>query len=118
MFYDPFPIIYTTDMARARRFYRDQLGFVETLHDPGDQEPRYVILKLGNHAIALSVPIPPDDGRPFELCVSTANTDAAVQRLREQGVPVVVEPEDKPWKERSAHVADPDGNLVQIVAAL
>ena len=40
--------------------------------------------------------------------------DAAVDRLRAGGVPVIQEPADQPWGERMAIVTDPDGNRVFI----
>jgi lactoylglutathione lyase len=46
------------------------------------------------------------------LVVSTASTAATLAGLRAAGVPVVGEPEDKPWGERVARVRNPDGRLV------
>jgi predicted enzyme related to lactoylglutathione lyase len=43
------------------------------------------------------------------------DVDAAVAKLRERGVKIADEPEDKPYG-RDAAFLDPDGNLIAIVA--
>jgi lactoylglutathione lyase len=43
--------------------------------------------------------------------------DAAIERLRADGVPVLREPVDLPWGERIGYVADPDDNPVAIASA-
>ena len=121
-----FPIIYTSDLRRALRFYRDGLGFAETFRFPSDGDPEFVSLRLdGSGGIALSgpgtslhgLPVTPG-GRGFELCVYTDDVDGAVGDLRSRGHEVLLEPIDQPWGERVAYVADPDGNPVLICAVI
>ncbi len=64
-------------------------------------------LKSGGSLAIAQVPDPVVGG--FQLCVYTDNVDAAVASLRDSGVTVLQEPEDQPWNERMAYVADPDG---------
>ena len=121
-----FPIIYTSDLRRAVRFYRDALGFAETFRFPADGDPEFVSLRLdGSGGIALSGPgtslhgLPVTPGaRGFELCVYTDDVDEAVGDLRSRGHEVLLEPTDQPWGERVAYVADPDGNPVLICAVI
>jgi len=40
------------------------------------------------------------------------NMDKVVNHLKEKGVTIVSEPEDKPWLWREAHLKDPDGNNI------
>jgi hypothetical protein len=41
--------------------------------------------------------------------------DATVKKLRERGAQFVTEPKDQPnWGIRTAHLRDPDGNLIEI----
>ncbi|MFN2614454.1 MAG: VOC family protein [Actinomycetota bacterium] len=41
--------------------------------------------------------------------------DAEARRLRGLGVPLLAEPTDRPqWGERTVHVRDPDGNIVEL----
>ena len=56
------------------------------------------------------------DGPRFELWVYVDDVDETVQRLRGAGVPVLADPEDMPWGERMAYVADPDGNPVALAS--
>jgi lactoylglutathione lyase len=119
-----FPILYSDDLPRAIAFYRDLLGFSETFRFPDEGEPEFVALELGNAQVAIGratdplhgKPLRPVSGHRFELCVYTDDVDAAVARLREAGVAVLVEPADQPWQERLAYVEDPDGTPVMITA--
>ena len=120
---DPFPIVYTRDLGDAMRFYRDALGFQPGYRWPVEGAPDFVVLRLGTFALGLAVESAPREllGRPvgneirFELCAYTDDVDATVAELRAGGVDVIREPEDMPWGERMAYVADPDGNPVQLV---
>ncbi len=46
------------------------------------------------------------------------DVDAIVDRLRAEGVEVLVEPADQPWGERLAYVQDPEGNAVMLTAPI
>ncbi len=47
---------------------------------------------------------PPPDVRAISLWVYADDCDAAIDRLRQAGVPIVEEPADQPWGERVARV--------------
>jgi lactoylglutathione lyase len=120
MFTSAFPIISTPDLGRALEFYRELLGGVVVYQFPSDGPPAYVSLRIGTSEIGLGedpgVAGGPAGGR-FALWVYASDCDAAVASLRAAGVVIVAEPQDQPWGERVARVADPDGNLVIIGAA-
>jgi lactoylglutathione lyase len=42
------------------------------------------------------------------------DVDTEHERLRGEGVRVLAPPTDRPWGERTLHVADPDGNVVEL----
>jgi lactoylglutathione lyase len=44
--------------------------------------------------------------------------DAAVERLAASGATVLVPPADRPWNERMAYVADPEGRPIHLFAPL
>jgi predicted enzyme related to lactoylglutathione lyase len=47
------------------------------------------------------------------------NIDAEVRRLKELGVKLITQPTDRPdYGIRSAHLRDPDGNLIEIYSQL
>lgn len=76
---------------------------IETIRgfDPGYRLPS------GGHKIALAF----DKGDPEAV-------DAAVAELRAAGYPPHVEPWDAHWGQRYATVLDPDGNSIDLYAAL
>lgn len=129
-YFNTFPIIYTSDLAKALGFYRDLLGFTQTFQFPADGTPAFVALELaGGGSLALAEAkegqpgahgrtLRPGDRGSFELCVYTDDVDQSLARLRDEGVPVLVEPMDQPWNERMAYVADPDGHPIMVCARL
>jgi lactoylglutathione lyase len=42
------------------------------------------------------------------------DVDAEHDRLRTAGVRVLAPPADRPWGERTLHLSDPDGNVVEL----
>ena len=55
----------------------------------------------------------------FELAVnvgSKENVDAEFARMTAGGARAVYGPRDEPWKMRSAMVADPEGNIIEIAS--
>jgi lactoylglutathione lyase len=118
MFQQVFPILSTGDLPRALGFYRDLLGCTVTYRFPADGEPAYVGLRLGPSELGIGADAAatgPANHR-FALWVYAEDCDAAVERLRRHGVAVLAEPADQPWGERTAEVADPDGNRILIAS--
>lgn len=117
MFTELFPIVSTTDMSRALRFYRDALGGTVSYEYPGpDGAPVYVGIDIGSSHVGLGLEA--DDagasrGR-ISLWIYADDCDAAVERLRANDAEIVEEPRDQPWGERIARVLDPDGNMLVI----
>jgi lactoylglutathione lyase len=56
------------------------------------------------------------NGPRFEMYLYVADLDGLVARLRGVGVRVLRDPEDMPWGERIATVADTEGNPVALCA--
>ncbi|WBB70344.1 VOC family protein [Micromonospora sp. WMMD812] len=111
-----FPILTTTDLPAALRFYRDLLGGTVTYRYPETGAPVYVSLRLGSGHLGVGQ----EDGSAhrvndrISLWVYVADCAAAVERLRAADVPVLAEPATQPWGERMAEVLDPDGNRVMV----
>jgi lactoylglutathione lyase len=119
MFTSAFPILSTRDLARALGFYRDLLDARVSYQFPPDGEPGYVGLDIGSAHLGIGLADDAPDGRGgqrFTLWVYADDCDAAVDRLRAAGAPIIEEPADQPWGERIARVLDPDGNEVIIGA--
>ena len=114
-----------TDFPGCFRFYRDVLGF-EVLW--GEEGGRYADFKAGDAIVALydrrlMAEAVGTTGLPFEaeaqdrilLTFAVEDVDAVREQLKVRGVRFVTEPQDRPdWGIRTAHLRDPDGNLIEI----
>ena len=99
------------DLAAARRWYVDMLGFQETYFD---EDGRWSKLERDSTEIALA------EGEPEEGAVAHVDVDdvkAEGDRLREAGVTVGVVLELH-GHIRLLDVFDPDGNRLQLAQAL
>lgn len=124
MFENGFVNLYTRDMSRSLRFYKDSLGLTETFRVPQVQ-PDHVELTLEGISVALSTVeaakthqgVDASPGAPAMcLVIWTRDLDRAYAHLVESGAPVVVEPHDAGNGNRNALLRDPDGNLIELVA--
>ncbi|HET9017653.1 MAG TPA: VOC family protein [Thermomicrobiaceae bacterium] len=116
--------IYTHDVMRLVRFY-EGLGFRETFRTPDTGTPAHVEVRLDGFIIGVASVesaaavhgLSPDlGGRPVEFVLWTDDTDAVYARLTGAGAPALSPPHDfLDGRLRSAWVADPDGNPVQLV---
>ncbi len=95
------------DLDEARSFYRDKLGFTETLFDADDG---WAKLERGGMEIALTT------GEPQQSGVAHVDVDdvkAEAERLRKDGVDVGVVLELH-GEMRLLEVVDPDGNRLEL----
>jgi lactoylglutathione lyase len=119
-----FPVIYSRDVERASAFYAGRLGFEEQMRLPPDGPAAYVGLRRGDSELAIvdsgwsrdQFGLTMGEGPRFELFVYVDGPDEAVAAMRDEGVKVLKDPQDMPWGERVAWVADPDGNPVALAA--
>lgn len=110
-----------TDLARARRFYRDVLGLAE-LPRPAFSFPG-AWFAAGSRAVHLIVAERPRalrgttdiDSRDGHVALRIGDFDAMVEHLRRHGVPFVEKRENAtPWMQ--LHLTDPDGNGIELNA--
>src|SRR5258708_186781 len=115
-------VVFVRDLARCTTFYRDTLKLPYTGSDANSStfllQERYLILLsvsgaadlLGSEANALSI-----DGAPrVVLAAGVEDVDAAYKELKAEGVTFLRPPTDQTWGLRTAHFADPEGNLWEI----
>ena len=116
-------VVYATNVERAAQFW-ELLGFRRHFQLPPDGDPGYVGLHgdisgaeiavtssdWANDRYGLSL----GDGPRFEMYLYVPDLDELVGQLAGAGVPIMREPEDMPWGERIATVADPDGNPISL----
>lgn len=123
-FRSPMINLYSRDLARAMSFYAD-LGFVETFRTPASGPPAHVELQLDGFKLGIATVEaaakehglrPSGEGRWIEIVLWTEDTDAAVKALTAKGAPLVSAAHDfLDGRLRSAWIADPDGNPIQLV---
>ena len=116
--------LYSRDLPRALAFY-EALGFVETFRTPKTGAPAHVELALDGFKLGVATfdaaaadhgLDPQADGRGVEIVLWTDDVDAAAVALGAAGAPIVSPPHDfLDGRLRSAWVADPDGNPIQLV---
>lgn len=118
-----FPVVYAADVERAAQFW-ELLGFRRHFQLPAESDPGYVGLRSDASAAELAVTsiqwsfdrygLSMGDGPRFEMYVYVDELDATVKQLADADVPILQEPEDMPWGERIATVADTEGNPVAL----
>jgi catechol 2,3-dioxygenase-like lactoylglutathione lyase family enzyme len=112
------------DLVRAAAFYSG-LGFVESFRTPASGEPVHIELTKDGFTLGIAAIEaarrehglrPAGEGRWIEIVLWTDNTDAAVHALIAKGAPLLSPAHDfLDGKLRSAWIADPDGNPIQLV---
>jgi lactoylglutathione lyase len=117
-FRETFPILEVSDVPRSLRFYTELLGFRETFSFDGDDgQPVFASLELEDGTkLAIGGPKDQVESASVAIWLYTDDVDAAVAELQRAGAEVIAEPADRPWGERVASVADPDGYTVHIGA--
>lgn len=115
-------VLVVSDVERSVRFWRDVVG-AEFQHLSGD----YAQFRLGQVRLGLfgaeamsatlgrPVAVPPPGSAGFELGFLTDDVDGAYATMVEAGAEAVTAPADRPWGQRTAYVADPDGYLIELV---
>ncbi len=115
-------VVFVQDLARCTTFYRDTLKLPYTGSDTNSStfllRERYLILLSVSGAADLLGSEPNEfkiDGAPrVVLAAGVEDVDAAYEALKAEGVTFLRPPTDQPWGLRTAHFADPEGNLWEI----
>ena len=110
------PIIVTADLDRLLAFYTGLLGAQEVMRFPEDGPTFYVGLTLGDSELGVSADTSVMPGSPGRMLLSieVADVDALLPRVEPLGGAVQGPANDMPWGQRVAHIADPDGNVVNL----
>ncbi|HSI80028.1 MAG TPA: VOC family protein [Solirubrobacterales bacterium] len=116
-----YAILFVSDLDRSIAFYRDLIRLPFRFRADQYAEfstrgakfalfPRSALPELINREA-------PEGRAPWpqgEVAFVCEDVDAEHARLAAAGVEVLAPPTDRPWGERTLHVADPDGNVVEL----
>lgn len=111
--------------AESFRFYRDVMGFAAIWGEESNVYAEFNVGPATRLAIAARQVIgevpgaasaqAPAGADRFMLVFEVPDVDAQVAELKGRGVQLVAEPVDRPaWGVRTAHLRDPEGNLIEI----
>jgi lactoylglutathione lyase len=119
--------IFVDDIHLMVDFYRNAIGvdidwngegpYAEFKHD-GIRFSMYVRKELPR-LLGTQPEFPKKLNGTFELAINVGkpeNVDMKFQEIIAKGGKAIYEPRDEPWKMRSAMIADPEGNLIEIAS--
>jgi len=116
-----YAILFVSDLERSIAFYRDVIGLPFRFSNESYAEFETAGAKFSLYArehlpelIGHEAPAGPAPWPQAEVAFFVEDPDAECERLREAGVTVLAPPTDRPWGERTLHVADPDGNVIEL----
>ena len=115
-------VIFVQDLDRCTAFYRDTFKLPYAGSDASSStfqlQERYLILLSISGAADLLDSDPTEfkiDGSPrVVLAAGVEDVNAAYETLKAEGVTFLQHPTDRPWGLRTAHFADPEGNIWEI----
>jgi lactoylglutathione lyase len=116
-----YAIVFVSDLERSIRFYRDVIGvpfrFASENYAEFATEGSKFGLYARSHLPELIGREAPSGEAPWpqgEIAFFVDDPDSEHERLTRAGVKVLAPPTDRPWGERTLHVADPDGNVIEL----
>ena len=116
-----YAIFFVSDLGRSIAFYRDTLRLPfrfanESYAEFATEGAKFSLFArsglpglIGSEAPSGEIPWPQG-----EVAFFCDDVDAEHERLLSAGVRILAAPADQPWGERTLHVADPDGNVVEL----
>jgi catechol 2,3-dioxygenase-like lactoylglutathione lyase family enzyme len=109
------PILPADDLAVAKKFYVDGLGFAVEFEASDDGHAGLMGLRRGTIALTIDCPM---DGHGRHACVSldVADVDAYYSEWRPRVI-VLRPPRNEPWGARTFDLRDPSGNTIFVTGA-
>ena len=119
-----YAILFVSDLDRAIGFYRDVIGVplrfrADAYAEFAAEGAKFALFPRSELPALIGRHAPPDPASwpQGDVAFFVEDVDAEHARLQDAGVPVLAPPTDRPWGERTLHVADPDGNVVELTQA-
>jgi lactoylglutathione lyase len=116
-----YAILFVSDLERSVAFYRDVVGLPfrfasESYAEFATEGAKFSLFARSRLPELIGREAPPGEALwpQGEVAFFVDDVDAEHERLARAGVRVLAPPTDRPWGERTLHVADPDGNVVEL----
>lgn len=116
-----YAILFVSDLERSIAFYRDVLRLPfrfanESYAEFATGGAKFALYARSHLPELIGVEAPPGAVAfpPGEVAFLCEDVDGEHERLARLGVRVLAPPTDRPWGERTLHVADPDGYVVEL----
>ncbi|MBI3205356.1 MAG: VOC family protein [Myxococcales bacterium] len=118
-------ILAVSDLERAKRFYAEAFGWPRTVEVPvyvehelpgGMRLGLYERVAFGSNTGQVPARIADGALAPTELYFYADDVPAAIARLSAAGARELSALSLRPWGDRAAYFADPDGNVLVIAA--
>ncbi len=119
-------ILAVEDLARARAFYEQAFDWTVEVdvpvfvqmrtRTPGLSVGLYQREAFAANTNELPAPAPVGGITATELYVLVEDLEGSLARLEEAGARRLSDPADRPWGDRAAYVADPDGNVIAVAS--
>lgn len=105
-------MVYVSDVAQARRFYADLLGFRVI-----EEAESFLRLRSPGSTTTLALHKREPGVSGMRLYFEVPNLDNFCAQLSKKGVKFDKMPEDMPWGWRHAYLRDPDGHEISLYLA-
>ncbi len=117
-----YTIFYVENVPETLAFYETAFGFKRKfLHEAGDYgelDTGSTSLSFCSHQLLIQNgknPSKPSVEKPCsEIALTTTQVSAAVDHAVKSGAQLIQSPEEMPWGQTVAYVADPNGFLIEI----
>ncbi|HKQ59355.1 MAG TPA: glyoxalase superfamily protein [Candidatus Eisenbacteria bacterium] len=107
------PVLPADDLAVARQFYVDALGFRVSFEATEDGRNGIMGLERGSLAVTIDSPMS-GHGRNACMSLQVESADALYQEWRDK-VKTIRAPKDETWGARTFDVIDPFGNTIFVI---
>ncbi|WP_027721334.1 VOC family protein [Maridesulfovibrio zosterae] len=117
-----YTILYVEDVTSTIIFYEDVFGFNrKMIHESGEYgelDTGGTTLAFSSHKLMNQLGKSSDTPNPsapvFEIAFETENVAEALEKARSAGAKIIQEPQQQPWGQTIAYVADNNGFLIEI----
>ncbi|MGD6902897.1 VOC family protein [Bacillus infantis] len=114
-------ILYVEDLEKTKQFYGELLG-LELKNEFGtyiEYDTGSTILSMntrenGRELTDLPIPAGFREEQTMELSFVTEDVEGTIEKARQAGVRILLEPVKKPWGQIVAYMEDPDGHYIEI----